>query len=309
MRDVVVDIPNAWSAEDLALLDGLDGDWLVHTERYRECPAMGTAPITDPLAMRALMLYVSRAGPLGMQPVFDIFNHGHNSTRHHVDNGAHVFFAVRSHSVGEELFNTFAMGAAAGKRMMVEMRRSGSEPASANDFFQNYGFMEPPPVAWEFAASSTGERFSFTIEDAADQSGSVVPLQLLDEWSGIASGEAPSPDARKHLEALAEGASKEVSRLEERRLAYHKFGLHCAAALLEGQGGGDSLAVGVGAHGETGEPKRAHSPDRQRDEALCGHITSRQMLAVKYRRAYVAALRAAAASAERVLEGAAHAPL
>ena len=67
MSEVVIDTPNAWSSEDLALLDGLPGNWTVHTERYRECPAKGAAPISDPFAMRALMLFVSRSGPMGMQ--------------------------------------------------------------------------------------------------------------------------------------------------------------------------------------------------------------------------------------------------
>ena len=70
----------------LSLLDGLPpGNWRQHSQRYgRENPD-GERVLSDPFAMRALFLYVTRSAGFGMIPLFDMFNHGFNSTENAFD--------------------------------------------------------------------------------------------------------------------------------------------------------------------------------------------------------------------------------
>ena len=296
LQDVVMDMPNLWGAEDRALLDlgaaDPGPDWTVHTVRYRECPSYGVGtPISDPFAMRALMLYVSRSGPLGMQPLFDIFNHGYNSTQHYHDEaaGVHTFLAVRDHAPGEEIFNTFHSGAGAGRAILKSMVSSGVSPEGAAEFFRDYGFVEPAPVKW--VAAGGGGPIEFVIEDDADPAGSVLPMAMMDEWDSLAAGMPLSETAIAHLRALRTAAESQLRTLAERRGKYRAAGLHCAAALL------DARVVGVGAHGEQQQPAAVVAGAA----ALCGPPTERQQLALKYRAAYETALTAAVTAAKRLL--------
>lgn len=291
MNEVVADMPNAWSSEDLALLDGLPGNWTVHTERYRECPSMGSAPISDPFAMRALMLFASRSGPLGMQPIFDILNHGYNSTKHFEEKGQHIFYAARDHEAGEEVLNTFHSGAGAGRSILLQMAKHGASPGSAPELFINYGFLEPAPVMWKVGGGDGDDTLSFVIEDGADAENSVLPMALRDEWGRFVSGETLSDKGRAELARLAVAARGEIAKLDERSRTYRAGGLHCAAALLDPA----PQAASVDAHGyavEFEQPKRTP----------CGPRTPRQELALAYRSAYLAALNAAATAAQRLLD-------
>ena len=179
MQNVSVDVPDAWSAEERMLLDGLPpGDWRAPSRSYSdECVPMGMPPLdSDALATRALMLFTSRSGPLGMQPLFDLFNHGHNSTTHRVTGGQHAFYAVRPHRAGEELRNTFRSGAGVGRALIRQMRAAGSEPVATTALFRDYGFFDEPPVKWEFRAPATGELHGFVIEALGSEPSSDVVL-------------------------------------------------------------------------------------------------------------------------------------
>jgi len=85
LHEIEISLPAVWSLEDLALLDGLPtpkGGWQSYTQRYfKDCLESDG----DALALRALLLYHTRAGPLGMTPVADIMNHGYNMTWHGFD--------------------------------------------------------------------------------------------------------------------------------------------------------------------------------------------------------------------------------
>lgn len=291
MSEVVTDMPNMWSSEDLALLDGLPGDWSIHTERYRECPEKwDSAPISDPFAMRALMLFASRSGPLGMQPIFDILNHGYNSTKHYEKQGQHIFYAARDHEAGEEVFNTFHSGAGAGRDILLQMAKHGASPGSAPDLFRDYGFLEPAPVLWKIGGGDGDDSLSFVIEDGADPENSVLPLALKDEWGRFVSGEKLSDEARSELARLAAAARDEVAKLDARARTYRSGGLHCAAALLDPT----PQAASVDAQGYAAEVEPKGT--------LCGPRTPRQELALSYRSAYLAALNAAATAAQRLLD-------
>ena len=282
MQHVAVDIPNAWGSDELVLLDGLPSEgWRKHTGLYQgDCPQVtGGPPIDDAFAMRALMLYVSRSGPLGMQPYFDLFNHGYNSTRHYERDGKHTFYTARPHAAGEEIFNTFFSGAGAGRDVVRRMLKAGAQVPSVADTLSGYGFVEQPPVLWAFAAPEGGREHRFIIESAADPAGSVLPMSLIDNWADLGGGGALSESAEREVRALAADARAELARLEARRAAHAQAGLHCAAAML----------------GATPQPAAA---------ALCGlqlEPSRRQKLALEYRAAHVAALKAAAAAAERML--------
>lgn len=159
LRGVEVDIPNAWGMEELALLDGLPpGDWRMFGDRLSmECGQQGT--LEDPFVLRAVMLYTSRAGPTGgMMPIFDLFNHGWNSTsgtsmEDYVDRGEYTISARRAHSVGEEFLNEFKQGAGNGAAAYQEMHRKGSQISGAPELFREFGFVELPPVQWGFRLS------------------------------------------------------------------------------------------------------------------------------------------------------------
>lgn len=227
IQNVTVDIPDAWSAEERMLLDGLPpGDWRAPSRSYADaCVPMGMPPLeSDALTTRALMLFTSRSGPLGMQPLFDLLNHGHNSTTHRVTGGQHAFYAVRPHRAGEELLNTFRSGAGVGRALIREMRAAGSEPVATTALFRDYGFFDEPPVKWEFRAPATGELHGFVIEalGADSNPGSDVvlapsgaPLDALDSGEEADNGTEDVAWARR----LARDAQEKLDELRSRAAA------------------------------------------------------------------------------------------
>jgi hypothetical protein len=170
MEAVRVELPDAWSADELGLLHGLPPyDWRRHTRLYLEQCA--GADETDGPGMRAMYLYVTRNGPLGMQPVFDLFNHGYNSTRHRTVDAAggraerHIFYTAAPHAPGDEVFNSFfgPMGAGHGRAAVAEavatigrgrsaaaIDRALHARAGAPETFRDYGFVDGAPTLWWF---------------------------------------------------------------------------------------------------------------------------------------------------------------
>jgi len=163
-------LPDAWSLDELALLDGLpvpEGGWRVHTQRFvTDC----MEDSSDALAMRALLLYHARSGPLGMTPVFDAMNHGYNSTWHgrdHDEDGNETFWfrVITDVEPGSEIFREFASGVAYRPRIAAGMHFD--EFAGAPEIFRNYGFVERPPVMWWFDGPRTGERHAWISQNEA----------------------------------------------------------------------------------------------------------------------------------------------
>lgn len=167
MQEVVLELPDSWSADELSLLDGLPpGDWHKHSGLYAsECGAKyglgGEHDLSDPFLMRALYLYVTRSGPHGMQPLFDIFNHGYNSTQHFPSTGPeplrHIFYAANPIAAGSEVLNTFRPGPGHGRTAFERMAAGGSaeQLQGAPVFFRDYGFVEQvalsPAIAFAHA--------------------------------------------------------------------------------------------------------------------------------------------------------------
>eukprot|EP00927_Polykrikos_kofoidii_P074925 TRINITY_DN70983_c0_g1_i1.p1 TRINITY_DN70983_c0_g1~~TRINITY_DN70983_c0_g1_i1.p1 ORF type:complete len:430 (+),score=84.08 TRINITY_DN70983_c0_g1_i1:81-1370(+) len=228
LRDVDADIPDAWSTDELALLDGLPpGDWRRHSKRYiDECARR----FDDPFELRAMYLYVTRAGPLGMQPILDLFNHGFNSTKHRTITSSsmrsgksgdkqgedeatalHAITTQRRIEEGEEIFNQFRHGAGAGEAIALQ---TFERLVGAPELFSDYGFIERPPVLWWFRHHARKHRFIVT-----DEAGRVVlDPKLKDPLSLVQDG----------LEYLA--------MLEKRKKLYAEAGLHCSAAAISGRG-------------------------------------------------------------------------
>merc|ERR1719424_2540 len=104
-----------------------------------------------------------------MQPIFDIFNHGYNSTWHFLEDEktdlpVHIFKAKFPIKAGSEVFNQFRPGAGPGYDVVKSMMKSGREPDGAPEIFRDYGFIEPPPTMYYFEQG--GRKHSFVIEDA-----------------------------------------------------------------------------------------------------------------------------------------------
>mmetsp|Transcript_40460 Transcript_40460/g.59449 ORF Transcript_40460/g.59449 Transcript_40460/m.59449 type:complete len:361 (+) Transcript_40460:38-1120(+) len=169
MDEVVIDLPNSWSKEELSMLEGLPpGNWQIHSDRMRDdCKDITDLDENDPIALRALFLYATRAGPEGMQPIFDIFNHGYNSTWHHTpDSADHFIFQTQQGiAAGEELFNQFRPGAGAGAGTVKQMTDYGYYPDGSPEIFRDYGFLEAPPTLWSFEQYGRTQRF--IVEDEA----------------------------------------------------------------------------------------------------------------------------------------------
>jgi hypothetical protein len=122
------------------------------------------------------------------------------------------------------------------------------------------------------------------------------------------------------LQRLGAAATAELARLNERKRSYSAAGVPCVAALLQTpplpdqpahelpQSTDDpSARVAVDSQGTASAvplktvPSDASDSLERTDAALCGPLTRRQRLALAYRRAYEAAVRAAAIHAQRYL--------
>lgn len=111
--------------------------------------------LSDPLAVRSMLLYVARSDPYGMTPGFDMFNHrggGWTNIRTGWNPGTAATVTVaRRAAAGEQLYNNFL-----------------PSNEGAPDCFRDYGFVEAPPQRWFFHAD--GRRMEFSTTD----DGSVV---------------------------------------------------------------------------------------------------------------------------------------
>jgi len=151
-----VAIPNAWPADALlrltrgtgndgTLFDPSDG-WRRHSNWFTEhCGS----DLSDPLEVRALLLFVARADGHGLTPFYDMFNHrGGNWTSFDTSwtVGDRVLMtASRAVAKGAQLYNWFGDG--------------------APDTFRDYGFVEQTPALWYFFAQD--RKHEWTIQDDA----------------------------------------------------------------------------------------------------------------------------------------------
>jgi hypothetical protein len=143
-------LPNTFSEEALTMLADLppgDDSWRRHTSWFDYFCAAEPPPGVDAGArLRALLLGVTRnvEGCDGsdldvcrcmMVPVYDMYNHRngafHNTVAEHWHADGFVMRATRDIGEGEQLFNSYGVG--------------------APDIFNNYGFVEQPPTTWSFA--------------------------------------------------------------------------------------------------------------------------------------------------------------
>jgi len=173
LHEIEISLPAVWSLEDLALLDGLPtpkGGWQSYTQRYfKDCLESDG----DALALRALLLYHTRAGPLGMTPVADIMNHGYNMTWHGFDqedvmkpHGRGTFWMRSSSAIkaGSEVLNSIVNGVAFRPTLAAGMHADDFDGAA--EIFRNYGFMEDPPVMWWFDSAASGTHHAWIQMDA-----------------------------------------------------------------------------------------------------------------------------------------------
>lgn len=182
MEQVAIDIPNSFDSDLVDIVSDLPpNNWVVHTNRMMgDCQDHGLGvEMSDAVTLRALFLYVTRSGPEGMQPIFDIFNHGYGSTKHYTKaNSDHFKFVTdRAHVAGEELFNQFRPGVGAGMEIVQTMIKYNVDPDGAPEIFRDYGFIEQFPTMWWFIGSDA-EKYKFIVED---ESGSVSWLPETSE--------------------------------------------------------------------------------------------------------------------------------
>ncbi|CAK0825140.1 unnamed protein product [Prorocentrum cordatum] len=236
---------------------------------------------------RAVALHVSRSGPHGMQPVFDAFNHGFNSTSHDLrfrdvrrtaDN-AHMFVTRRDIAAGEEIFNTFRPGAGLGRALVHRMVGHGFYVDGAPEFFRDYGFIEKPPVLWWFNTSMLAEASS-----GRPPAGKQLRWVIEDDAGSVYWPDAHSMDWGEFVME----AQRVLRALDDRSRAYGDAGVRCASYIhsLAGPPVRGAQPVGVAPRCGTGSPS-----DR------------RVLLALLYRAAFESAVRAALAAAEVAAAG------
>merc|ERR1712107_16092 len=143
LQDHDIMLPNMWAPAERQLLNALPPkDWSRHTVWWSsECGGN----LSDPIAVRALLIKVARADVNALTPVYDMFNHrsgNWHNTRTEWKRGKFVqMFTTRDIKAGEQLYNHFG-GQADG------------------DILRDYGFLEQSPYVVRF-----DKELSFTVQE------------------------------------------------------------------------------------------------------------------------------------------------
>lgn len=210
--------PDLWSLEERSLLDGLptpqDG-WQSYTQKYfADCLDTNA----DALTLHALMLYHTRAGPFGMSPIYDLMNHGYNSTFHGFDAevGEKGTFWVRAAAdikAGDEVLNSMVNGVAFRPGIAPGMHSEDFD--GAPEIFRSYGFLESPPVMWWFQGlAGLAERHAWI---QMDTQGAVRWFETTEHGPGtnldalLADGQTTLMELQERQERLAKIAGKAPS--------------------------------------------------------------------------------------------------
>lgn len=211
-------LPDLWSFEERSLLDGLptpqDG-WQSYTQKYfADCLDTNA----DALTLHALMLYHTRAGPFGMSPIYDLMNHGYNSTFHGFDAevGEKGTFWVRAAAdikAGDEVLNSMVNGVAFRPGIAPGMHSEDFD--GAPEIFRSYGFLESPPVMWWFQGlAGLAERHAWI---QMDTQGAVRWFETTEHGPGtnldalLADGQTTLMELQERQERLAKIAGKAPS--------------------------------------------------------------------------------------------------
>ena len=144
-------IPNAWSADGLALLDHILGDHLTPTDTRRHLRwwefHCGQNIYSDRLGAEAALLQVTRAveveGVSLMVPFYDLYNHRNGEWENTVVVGdlpgkKFQVFAKRDIEKGEQIYNSYGTG--------------------TDHLFRDYGFVEKSPQLWTFTITDDPRR-------------------------------------------------------------------------------------------------------------------------------------------------------